>query len=130
MGQCVQIACILKGAYNIHPPKPCYSNTWKVNALWLLGWTILISELFLMELSIKTVLLLALTRPLRSVDLASFQLANIRYLPEGVIIIATPHLPKQSCIGNIFRSHFVHSASTSAAADAGISISGILEATG
>ena len=48
-----------------------------------------------MKLSIKTVLLLALTRLLRSADLASFQLSNIRYLPEGVIITPS-HLSKQS----------------------------------
>ena len=39
-----------------------------------------------MELSIKTVLLLALTKPLRSADLANFQLPNVRCLPEGMII--------------------------------------------
>ena len=36
--------------------------------------------------SIKAMLLLVLTRPLRSADLASFQLPNIRYLPEGLLL--------------------------------------------
>ena len=37
-------------------------------------------------MSIKAMLLLVLTRPLRSADLASFQLPNIRYLPEGLLL--------------------------------------------
>ena len=200
VGQHPQIARILKGAYNLRPPKPRYSNTWKVSTVvtWLDSIDLKSSGLSLMELSIKTVLLLALTRPLRSADLASFQLSNIRYLPEGVIITPS-HLSKQSRMGksvkdfffpaftvnpnlcpvntvkayiertsslrasekflfltavpkhhpatastiarwikagltkagidtNIFKAHSVRSASTSAAADAGISISEILEA--
>ena len=97
VGQHPQIARILKGAYNLRPPKPRYSNTWKVSTVvtWLDSIDLKSSGLSLMELSIKTVLLLALTRPLRSADLASFQLSNIRYLPEGVIITPS-HLSKQS----------------------------------
>ena len=60
---------------------------------WLDSIDLKSSELSLMELSIKTVLLLALTRPLRSADLANFQLPNVRYLPEGMII-TPPHLSK------------------------------------
>ena len=97
VGQHPQIARILKGAYNLRPPKPRYSNTWKVSTVvtWLDSIDLKSSGLSLMKLSIKTVLLLALTRPLRSADLASFQLSNIRYLPEGVIITPS-HLSKQS----------------------------------
>ena len=200
MGQHPQIAHVLKGAYNLRPSKRRYSNTWKVSTVvaWLDSIDLKSSELSLMELSIKTVLLLALIRPLRSVDLANFQLPNVRYLPEGMIITPS-HLSKQSRIGkpvkdfffpafainsnlcpvntmkayiertnslrvsenslfltavpkhhpatastiarwiktglakagidtNIFKAHSVHSASTSAAVDAGISISEILEA--
>ena len=80
MGQHPQIACILKGAYNLRSPKPCYSNTCKVNTVvsWLDSVDLKSSGLSLIKLSIKTVLLLALTRALRSADLASFQLSNIR----------------------------------------------------
>ena len=100
VGQHPQIARILKGVYNLHPPKPRYSNTWKVSTVvtWSDSIDLKSSGLSLIELSIKTVLLLALTRPLRSADLASFQLSNIRYLPEGVIITPS-HLSKQSRMG-------------------------------
>ena len=37
VGQHPQIERILKGAYNLRPPKPRYSNTWKVSTVvtWL-----------------------------------------------------------------------------------------------
>ena len=74
MGQHPQIAHILKDAYNVRSPKPRYSNTWKVSTVvtWLDSINLNSSGLSLLELSIKTMLLLALTRPLRSTDLTSF----------------------------------------------------------
>ena len=87
----------MKGMYNMHPSKPCYFNIWEVSTVvtWLDSTDLKSLGLSLMELSIKTVLLLALTRPLRSADLASFLISYLQYFPEGVI--NTPsHLSKQS----------------------------------
>ena len=77
-----------QGAYNLHPPTPRYSNTWKVSTVvaWLDSIVVSNTKLPLIELSIKTVLLLSLTRPLRSADLANFLLPNLKYLPEGVMV--------------------------------------------
>ena len=82
MGQHPQIAVFWKGAYNLGPPKPRYSNTWIVSIVvtWLDSIDLKSLGLSLVELLIKTVLLLALyNQTLRSADLASFQLPNTRY---------------------------------------------------
>jgi len=62
-------------------------------------------KLPLIELSIKTVLLLSLTRPLRSADLANFLLPNLKFLPEGALFM--PACPsKQSRIGKPLKEFF------------------------
>ena len=47
------------------------------------------------DLTIKTTMMLALTRPCRGADLAALDLNNRRYIPEGVVF-SPSHLSKQS----------------------------------
>ena len=107
VGQHPQVTRILKGAYNLRPPTPRYSSTWKVSTVvtWLDSIELSNEKLPLIELSIKTVLLLSLTRPLRSADLANFLLPNLKYLPEGALFM--PACPsKQSRIGKPLKEFF------------------------
>ena len=93
VGQHPLVARILKEACNLCPPTPRYSNTWKVSTVvvWL-G-------------SIKTVLLLSLTRPLQSADLSNFFLSSLKYLPEDAMIM--PACPsKQSRVGKSRKEFF------------------------
>ena len=107
IGQHPQVSRILKGAYNFRPPTPRYSNTWKVSTVvaWLDSIELSNTKLPLIDLSIKPVLLLSLTKPLCSVDLGNFLLSNLRYLPEGVMVM--PACPsKQSRIGKPLKEFF------------------------
>ena len=52
-------------------------------------------SLSLQDLTIKTAMLLALTRPCRGADLAELDLNNRSYIPEGVVFQPS-HLSKQS----------------------------------
>ena len=107
IGQHSQVSRILKGAYNLHPPTSRYSNTWKVSTVvaWLDSVESSNTKLPLIDLSIKVVLLLSLTRPLRSADLANFLLTNLKYLPEGATVM--PVYPsKQSRIGKPLKEFF------------------------
>ena len=107
IGQHPQIVRILKGAYNLRPPTPRYSNTWKVSTVitWLDSIELSNGKLPLIDLSIKTVLLLSLVRPLRSADLANFLLPNLKYLPEGAIFMPTC-TSKQSRVGKSLKEFF------------------------
>ena len=53
------------------------------------------TSLSLQDLTIKTAMLLALTRPCRGADLAELDLSNRSYVPEGVVFQPC-HLSKQS----------------------------------
>ncbi len=85
VGQHPLISRILKGAFNSRPPKPRYETTWDVAQV--LRWMENLGpndSLSIADLSHKLTMLLCLTRPMRSSDLAQLDLRFRRYLPEGV----------------------------------------------
>ena len=96
VGQHPLVTRLLKGAFNERPPRPRYTTTWDVKIvteyLDKLGEN---EPLSLMNLTLKTVMLLALTRPSRSSDLANLDLRTLKQYPEG-IILQTSGLPKQA----------------------------------
>ena len=85
VGQHPQVIHTLKGAYNLRPPTPKYSNTWKMNIVvtWLDSIELSNKKLPLIEPSTKTVLLLSLTRLLHLADLGNFLLPNLKYHQNG-----------------------------------------------
>jgi len=76
------ICWVLKGAFITRPPLPHYTATWDVQTvlryLENMGPS---SSLSLKYLSFKLTMLLALTRPSHSADLASLQLSHRRFSP-------------------------------------------------
>ena len=96
MGQHPAITRALKGAYHSRPLLPRYSSFWDVglvvNYLKELGSN---EELSLRQLTLKTLMLMALTRPSRSTDLSSLDIQARSYVSNGVVFKAT-HLSKQS----------------------------------
>lgn len=87
---------LIKGAFHERPPQPRYSETWDVakvtSYLEHLGNN---ASLSLNDLTHKTVMLMALTRPSRAADLANLSLEHRKYSPEGVTFAPTK-LAKQS----------------------------------
>ena len=86
---------LLKGAFNERPPRPKYENVWNVDLVLELfkkqGPT---NSLSLQDLTVKTAMLFALTRPCQGADLAELDLNNRFFVPEEVKF--TPvHLLKQ-----------------------------------
>ena len=85
VGQHPIITRLMRGAFNKRPPQPRYSITWDVCKV-----TLYISSmgenhsLSLKSLSLKLVMLLALTRPSRSHDLSNLDLRCMKILPDGV----------------------------------------------
>jgi len=59
----------------------------------------------MIDLSVKTALLLALTCPLRSSDLAGLALTNLKYIPEGEVF-SSKNLAKQSHAGRPGKEFF------------------------
>ena len=98
------ICRLLKGAFHAWPPLPRYTATWDVGIvlqyLESIGPT---TSLSLKLLTFKLVMLLALTRPSRSADLASLQLDRHQFRQEGVVFLPTS-LAKQSAQGKPLRS--------------------------
>ena len=90
VGQHPLVTRLIKGAFHERPPQPRYSETWDVSKvtsfLESLGSN---DKLPATELTLKTVMLLALTRPSRSVDLANLSLDYRKYSPEGVTFMPT-----------------------------------------
>ena len=84
---------LLKGVFQTRPPLPRYQGTWTV--LNYMGGDRLDQNMSLKQLSLRTVMLLALTRPSRSADLAKLNLSGYRFSPEGVVFTPTS-LAKQS----------------------------------
>ena len=90
------IARVLKGAFNERPPQPKYTAVWQVDLV--LDWFKSIGPsalLSLQTLTMKTAMLLVLTRPCRGADLAALDLNHRSFVPEGVVFRPT-HLSKQS----------------------------------
>ena len=90
------ITRLMKGAFNTRPPLPRYSAFWDVGTvityLKALGEN---GNLSLRQLTLKTTMLLALTRPSRSADLSSLDIQWRSYQSEGVTFRPI-HLAKQS----------------------------------
>ena len=90
------VSRVLKGAFHARPPLPRYTTTWNVQVVldcisqW--GDT---RSLSLKLLTYKLVMLMALTRPSRSADLASLTISKCQFKPEGVSFLPS-NLAKQS----------------------------------
>ena len=76
VGQDSLVSSLMRGVFNDRPPVPCYTSAWNVQTyhIYLHGELITLS---LKQLSWKTAMLLALTRPSRLADLS--QLKGARY---------------------------------------------------
>ena len=94
------VSQLLKGAFNLKPPKPRYSHTWSVGKVLdfikSLGPN---KDLDIKVLSYKLVALLGLTAPDRSSDLAKRDLKFRSFHPEGVSF-CLPGLTKTSKPGD------------------------------
>ena len=90
------VSQLLKGAFNLKPPKPRYSHTWSIGKVLdfikSLGPS---KDLDIKVLSYKLVVLLGLTAPDRSSDLAKRDLRFRSFHPEGVSF-CLPGLTKTS----------------------------------
>ena len=96
VGQHPLVTRLIKGVFHERPPQPRYTVTWDVAIvtayLEALGAN---DKLHLDDLTHKTAMLMALTRPSRSADLSGLNLDQKRYSPEGVTFTPTK-LAKQS----------------------------------
>ena len=105
-GKHPMVSRLLKGAYHVRPPLPRYTSTWDVEVVLHyfegLGPS---SSLSLKLLTFKLVMLMVLTRPSRSADLASLQLDRRRFKPEGVVFLPAT-LTKQSLQRRVLREFF------------------------
>jgi len=96
VGQHPLVTRMLQGVYNERPPLTRYSTFWDVGVVlrYLKG----LGEnrtMSLQSLTLKSVMLLALTRPARSVDLSKLDIWACSFSSTGVIFKAQ-HLSKQS----------------------------------
>ena len=96
VGQHPLVSRMLKGVFNNRPPLPRYSTFWDVGVvirhLKQLGTN---DSLSLRDLTIKSVTLLALARPSRSMDLSRLDIKSRTFTAEGVVF-KPQHLSKQS----------------------------------
>ena len=87
---------LLQGVFNSRPPQPRYTTFWDVGVVIQhikgLGAN---KDLSLKQLTMKTVMLLALTRPSRSADLSRLNLQMRSFKSNGVVF-RPAHLAKQS----------------------------------
>ena len=105
IGQHPTVVRILKGAFNIRPPQPRYTSTWRVSQVvqWLYSQKS--SELSILDLSTKTATLCVLTRPCCSAELSQLNYSSLRITPEGTFISPlTP--PKQTRAGSTIKEYF------------------------
>ena len=100
------ITQLMKGVFHSRPPLPKYTSTWDVQKvldhLNSMGDNEGIS---LKHLTLKTVMLLALTRPSRSADLSQLDLKGRQYRPDGLTFLPTS-LAKQSRQGKTIKEFF------------------------
>ena len=96
VGQHPMVTRLIKGAFQERPPQPRYTETWNVATVTTYLESLGDNEkMSLNDLSYKTVMLMALTRPSRSADIANLSLGHRKYSPEGVSFQPT-QLAKQS----------------------------------
>ena len=106
VGQHPLVARLLKGAFNDRPPLPRYSSTWEVQVVLDYLQSLGLNEsLSLKHVTWKTVMLLALTRPSRSVDLSNLDLKMRSFRSEGVEFASTG-LAKQTRQGRTIANFF------------------------
>lgn len=99
IGQHPLVSRLLKGAFNQRPPKPRYEATWNVSQVFdgIASWGAF-DSLSLQHFTWKLAMLLSLTRPSRSSDLANLDLRFRKHTPEGVVF-QEASLAKQSKTG-------------------------------
>ena len=96
---------VLKGAYNIRPPRPRYPATWRVADVIQFLREQNNESLNVLDLSKKMVVLLVLTWPCRTAEVANLDFNSIWFSPEGVTISPlTP--PKQTRAGSSLKEYF------------------------
>ena len=107
IGQHPLVSRLLKGAFHSRPPLPRYSGTWDVSRVlvYLDSHNLKDTNLTLKLLTLRTVMLLALTRPSRSADLARLSLSGFRMTPEGAVFLPVA-LAKQSNPGRAIKEFF------------------------
>ena len=107
IGQHPLVSRLLKGAFHSRPPLPRYSGTWDVSRvlIYLGDHNLDDANLSLKLLTLRTVMLLALTRPSRSADLARLSLAGFRMTPEGAVFLPVA-LAKQSTQSRAIKEFF------------------------
>ena len=106
VGQHPLITRLMKGVFNDRPPLPRYTCTWNVQTVlsYISSWGSN-DSLSLKQLSWKTAMLLALTRPSRSADLSQLNLSGKQYKPAGVAFKPSS-LAKQSRQGKPITEFF------------------------
>ena len=101
VGQHPTISRLLTGIANARPPQPRYTSTWDVNKVLEriknMGNN---EDLVLKDLTLKTVMLLALTRPSRAADLHGLELELLRSNPEGLSLLAKKPAKQTKAVGN------------------------------
>ena len=106
IGQHPLVSRLMKGAFQSRPPLPRYSGTWDIaKVLAYLDGQTLTSSISLKVLTLRTVMLLALTRPSRSADLARLSLAGFKTTPEGAVFVPAA-LAKQSTANKAIKDFF------------------------
>ena len=106
VGQHPTVSRLMAGVANLRPPRPRYTSTWDVNkVLDYIKGKGKNEDLSLKDLTLKTVMLLALTRPSRSADLRSLHINLLRSSPEGIFFL--PLGPaKQTKVGKMAQEYF------------------------
>ena len=90
------VTWLLQGVFNSRPPQPRYAAFWDVGVvIQLFEGLEANKDLSLKHLTMKTVMLLALTRPSRSADLSKLNLQMRSFKSNGVVFRPV-HLAKQS----------------------------------
>ena len=106
VGQHPTIVRLVKGVFNCRPPVPRYSNTWDVqkvlNFIEAGGNP---QALPIKALTLRTVFLLAITRPSRSADLSQLNIQRMLFTATGVSFAPTA-LAKQSRQGKPIAEFF------------------------
>jgi hypothetical protein len=106
IGQHPLVSRLLRGAFQSRPPLPRYTETWDVARVLAYTEGQEINEgIPLKLLTLRTTMLLALSRPVRSVDLCKLNLTVYRVTPEGAVFRPTA-LAKQSRPGRTVKDFF------------------------
>ena len=106
VGQHPTITRLVKGLFNVRPPLPRYSSTWDVQrVLNYLDFQGQSESLPLKALTLKTVFLLAITRPSRSADLSQLDVTRMRADTNGIAFLPSS-LAKQSRQGRPIASFY------------------------